>query len=642
MFDGPKTMGPRNDHPLPIPPVYGFHEAKKAIKEDSGRVILVEGEVDVWQMVSEGFNATIGTFGTSFGRDGLDFLSERGIREVVLLADADKAGKKFSARIASLHHPTLRIKIATLDVGDPDETIARDGPDAIQNAIDNACYGIEYLVGLALSKTVISVTDKIDLLLDLKSVVAEAPKVDQALAIQMLSEALALDAASIQDVFLDLDPGETQLHDRKSERTILANMLQSAEFAGRAIQDLDAMDFHMVRHAQVFTAISTLYRAGHEITVDTVAITLERAGAESAIKVLDSVAGLGTTMGAEFLIGSIREKSMRRQMVAIGRGLLADSSNPTIAPDLIAQAHMSHIARVVVGEDRGRTIDRLVDGVIDILHERMKNPSLIIGHDLGRDWQSLNRTIHGLQPGRLMVVAAPSGVGKTSAMIGMASQICVQNAVPGLILTLETDDKTLTSRLISHRSEVELEAIATGHVSKEDIALLHGAAAQIAASPLQIMQRGRTLEEAQALIRHDHMVRGTEVVWLDYVQLMRLADPGKNTRRDVELGMISEGLLTTALELNVAIVALAQINREGAKKHTKADHTDIAEAFKIAQDSDIFMTIMEKTDEEIEIDGAERGNRRARISKNRRDGKVGVTWDIMASLDVQRMREVIS
>lgn len=641
MFDGPKTMGPRNDHPLTLPEVYGFSEAKRAIKEASGVALLVEGEVDVWQMVAHGFDNTLGTFGTSFGADGLEFLAERGVREVVVIPDGDKAGRKFARRIASLHSQRVRVKIAHLASGDPDEILCRDGAEEIASAIGSAVYGMEYLVDEALQRPLTSGTDKIDLLLDLKPIVAEAPKVEQEIAVNRLAEELNLDPAAISDVFLDVDPGEAQLHDRRAERTVLANMLADAEFSGTAVQELGADDFHMGRHAQIFSAIALLYRQGHEITVDTVGITLERNKHESALKVLDSLAKVGTTMGADFLIGQIRDKSMRRQMVAIGRGLLSDASNPTIDPELIAQAQMSHIANVVVGEDRGRSIDTLVDTVVTTMHDRMENPSLIIGHDLGDDWQSLNRTIHGLQNGRLMVLAAPSGVGKSSAMAGMMSGIAVDQNVPTLCLTLEMDDRTLASRLVAHRSEVKLEQIATGHLSKEDVALVHGASAQLAASPLRIIQRGRTLEEAQAIIRHDRMVRGTEVVFLDYVQLMGLSDAGR-MRRDVELGKVSEGLLQIALELDIAVVALAQINREGAKAHTKADHTNIAEAFKIAQDADIFVTLMEKSVEEIEADGAELGNRKCKISKNRRDGKVGVAWHMHAQLDIQRIKEAIS
>lgn len=641
MFDGPKTMGPRNDHPLDLPLVYGFYEAKKAIKE-AGSVILVEGEVDVWQMVHEGFLNTIGTFGTSFGTAGLDYLAERGIREVYLLPDADKAGRKFAARVAAIHHPKLRIKIARLESGDPDESILRSGPADIQDAINHARYGIEYLVaGTLKDSTYRSQTDKIDVLLDIKPVVAAAPKIDQSLAISQLSEALEIDVASIQDFFLDVDPGETKLHDAKSERLILSQMMQDSEFAGAAIQSLVTEDFHMARHGQIYESIHKLYRDGHAVSVENIAIALERSGAESAIKVLDLIADLGASLGTGYLIDSVKEKSMRRQMVAIGKSLLSDASNPTISPDLIAQAQMSNIAQVVVGENRGVEIHALVDGVLDTMHKRMENPNLIIGHDLGEDWQSLNRTIHGLQNGRLMVLGAPSGVGKTSAMISFMSTIGVTNGTPTLCLTLETDDKTLTSRLIAHRSEVELERMATGHVGKIDVASIHAAAAQISASPLKIMQRGRTIEEAQALIRHDHMVRGTEVVFLDYVQLMGLANPG-NMRRDLELGMISQGLLHIAIELNIAIVALAQLNRSGAKKFTAADHTDVAEAFKIAQDADIFMILTEKSKEEIETDGIDAGNRRAKISKNRRDGRVDVAWNMMADLDIQRIREIIT
>ena len=131
------------------------------------------------------------------------------------------------------------------------------------------------------------------------------------------------------------------------------------------------------------------------------------------------------------------------------------------------------------------------------------------------------------------------------------------------------------------------------------------------------------------------------MVIVDYVQLMGLANPGRMSRHNI-VGEISRGLLDLALEIDIRVVALAQINRDGAKKFTAANHTDIGDAFKIAQDADIFITFTEKSPDEMESEGPEAGNRYCRINKNRRDGRTEVGWSMQADLAIQSVREVIT
>lgn len=635
-----KTLGPRKDHPLQIPPVYGFYEARKAIRE-TGTVILVEGEVDVWQMVANGYLNTCGSFGTSFGEEGIEWLRERGVKEVILLPDADEGGRKFANRISRLHPVGIRCKIAFLENGDPDEALLAGGTNVIEKALAEAKYGIEFLVRSAISAPSESITDKTDILADLRDVMAQCNKIEEELAVGLLSESLHLDKASIIDFFRDTEPGESKLYDVRSERAVLSKMMYDAKFIGEALTSIQASDFHLSRHAEVFNTISNLYRDNKSVDQNTVSIMLEMANS-SAINILDNIAQLGDVMGADVMLHSIREKSMRRQLESLGRGLLSDSKNPTLSPELVAQVIMSHMSQVVVGKDRSVSIDTLIDSVITTMHERAKNPDSIIGYDLGTDWQSLNRTIHGLQPGRFMVLAAPSGVGKTAVAIGWACRfgVFIDDPVPVLFITLETDENTLTTRMISHISNVQIEQMVTGYVSESDVKEVHNAAAELGAADIKITTQGRTLEEAQAYIMHDKMVRGTKVVILDYIQLMDVASKERGEGHHNIMGRISRGLFHLALDTDISMIALAQINREGAKKFTKADHTDIGDAFKIAQDADIFVTHMEKSQEEINESGIELGNRFSMINKNRRDGKVNVGWHSEADLAVQRVREI--
>lgn len=630
-----KTVTVNSDHPLPIPPIYGFYQARSHIRK-AKKVIIVEGEVDVWQMVSNGYGYTCGGFGTNISVEMLDWLYEHGVSEVIFMPDADEAGRKFARKVASIRHKHVAIKIAILKEGDPDEALLSD-PEIVSDALESAVYGVEYLVNDVLSRDIFTMSQKKDALRELQPIIAESTKVEGEMVVQILAERFGIDPIAVADFFLEEAPGAEKLYDTRAERSVLANAIANSEMTGRMVIALEPKDFYLRKHEQIATAISHLYRHGHEVSLATVEITLERMGFNEA---LDYVSTLDVDGPADFMIDVVKDKASRRYLQIIGRTLVTETVNPTYSTDQISQTAMAGVSRVVVGGDDGlKHVNGPLIEVMDQIHERAKNPQLIVGLDLGQDWSMLNRTIHGLQTKRYMVIAAPAGVGKTTAMISLSSRIAVDLETPSLILTFETDRETIIKRLIAHRSGVRLENIITGHLDEGMMQRVHDAAAEIGASPLVITERGQIYEEAQALIQHDVISRGTKTVFVDYIQLMNLSN-AKGIPRHQEVGNISRGFLDMARDLDLSVVALAQINREGLKKGGAAGHEDTGDSFKIAQDAMIFATMTEKDAEAIEEDGPEKGNRKLSISKNRADGQTGVFCFMHADPAIQRIMEV--
>jgi DNA primase len=114
----------------------------RAAAQKSGRVIAVEGYVDVIAMVEAGFGATVAPLGTALTEEQLQLLW-RMADEPVLLFDGDKAGRKAAHRAIDLALPHLKagrsLSFATLPEGqDPDDLIRRSGPDAMADVLAQA------------------------------------------------------------------------------------------------------------------------------------------------------------------------------------------------------------------------------------------------------------------------------------------------------------------------------------------------------------------------------------------------------------------------------------------------------------------------------------------------------------------------
>ena len=130
--------------------VYGIHLVKRIRKERKiDKIIIVEGQIDVITMNSNGFSPTVACLGTALTPKHAREL-KRFCDDVTLLFDGDEAGMKAASRsIGILVDNDLSVKVARLPKGyDPDEFLKNFGKEKMQSLIDNAKHYVEYLLDI--------------------------------------------------------------------------------------------------------------------------------------------------------------------------------------------------------------------------------------------------------------------------------------------------------------------------------------------------------------------------------------------------------------------------------------------------------------------------------------------------------------
>lgn len=185
---------------------------------------------------------------------------------------------------------------------------------------------------------------------------------------------------------------------------------------------------------------------------------------------------------------------------------------------------------------------------------------------------TLDAIIGGFRKTELSVVGATTSHGKTSFILSCALNQMKHGHRVGLV-SLETSHTRLTSQLAAmesrnHGKQASLHRIDTGKGTKEDFESMTNAVTWMA-SNMQCFILDKTdirLADMKKTIRRWVRKEKVDIIYIDYIQLMEGDDGAKNREREV--ASISRALKSLAMELNIPIVAISQLNDEPDEKNT--------------------------------------------------------------------------
>jgi replicative DNA helicase len=240
-----------------------------------------------------------------------------------------------------------------------------------------------------------------------------------------------------------------------------------------------------------------------------------------------------------------------------------------------------------------KKLDLIVYETLTLLEKIQSQDSLITGLDTG--YLTLNKYLNGWQNSDLVIIGARPATGKTAFCLNLVTNIVRQN-IPCAVFSLEMSSKQLVDRLISNVSNIEAYRLKSGDLTESNWTTLH---TQQWTFPLYIDDTA-SLNILDFKARARRMVKdlGVKFIVVDYLQLMTTYDTGN---REQQLGSISRGLKATAKELNIPIIALAQLSRDVEKSNRLPMLSDLRESGSIEQDADIVMFLHNQTDPMNEI-----------------------------------------
>jgi replicative DNA helicase len=221
--------------------------------------------------------------------------------------------------------------------------------------------------------------------------------------------------------------------------------------------------------------------------------------------------------------------------------------------------------------------------------------------------QDLDRKLGGLHPSDLIVLAARPSMGKTALGANIAFNVARNYAYEVLpdgtrrtsrggvvaFFSLEMSSEQLAMRVLAEITEVPSDRIRKGEINATEFGLIRDAAAEISQAPLFIDDTGGiSIAKLAARARRLKRTAGLDLIVVDYLQLVTGAGASRMDNRVQEVTQITQGLKTLAKELDVPVLALAQLSRQVENREDKKPQlADLRESGSIEQDADVVMFI---------------------------------------------------
>ena len=256
-------------------------------------------------------------------------------------------------------------------------------------------------------------------------------------------------------------------------------------------------------------------------------------------------------------------------------------------------------------------------------------------------FEDVDRHLSGLRDGAMYTIAARPGMGKSTMAMNIAEHLAVNCRIPTAFFSLEMSEDELNQRILANRTGANLQAFYRHDISKQEReSIMHEMQNEIPViqkAPLHLCSRtDMTISQLRAEARRMVSGREIKIIIVDYLQLIG-GEARKNSTRVDEVGLISRGIKQMALELNVPVIALAQLNRSIENDGERLPRlADLRESGSIEADSDCVLFIHRPTG------GAVEGGRmlcQIVIGKNR-NGAMG-KFDICFNRDYSRFENIM-
>jgi len=399
----------------------------------------------------------------------------------------------------------------------------------------------------------------------------------------------------------------------EAEQALLGAVLANNRAFEKVADFLRPEHFADEIHGRIFGACGTLIERGQIANAITLKNLFEQeqalAEAGGARYLADLQKSVVTVINAADYGRTIHDLHLRRELIALGE----DVVNDAFAQDLdssatnqieAAEQKLYNLAEVGQTESGLRDFKSAVIEAVEMTEAALRRDSHVAGVSTG--FRDLDRQLGGLHRSDLVILAARPSMGKTSLASNIAynaasakrrekgpdgSEVEVPDTVAYFSLEMSTEQ--LATRIISEQAHVRSDAMRRGEIRNDEFDRIFETSRHLYSLPLFIDDSpALTLPALRTRARRLKRQHGLSLIVVDYLQLMQ-GPPGRRQENRVqEVSEITRGLKAVAKELDVPVLALAQLSRQTEQRDDKRPQlSDLRESGSIEQDADVVMFI---------------------------------------------------
>lgn len=388
--------------------------------------------------------------------------------------------------------------------------------------------------------------------------------------------------------------GRMMPHDEVAEKSLLGAIIINNEILPEVLTIVRPRDFYEKRHQIIFQAIVDLYDQHKPVDLLTLTAELKSTKQLNTIGKASYLAELSNFVPAashaKAYADIVERASVRRRLINAGTQIAEKAyEDDADAGNLIgdAERELFEVSDKIVKSDYV-SIDDLLADAFDRIDELHRNKGALRGLKTG--FRDLDKKTAGFQKGDLIIIGARPAMGKTTFAQNLTYNIATINKKGVLFFSMEMAANEIIDRMISDVSGVDNWKMRTGNLTDEEFQKIGDAMDEMDGLPIYIDDTSSmTIVELRNKARramHDHDIG---IVVVDYLQLIQGSDRYKGNRVQ-EVTEISRGLKILARELEIPVVALAQLSRNvTGRDDPRPVLSDLRESGSIEQDADLVM-----------------------------------------------------
>ena len=389
-----------------------------------------------------------------------------------------------------------------------------------------------------------------------------------------------------------LDETRKQPHSIECEEVAIASCLlvEDGSIYDTVSQIITPSDFFKTSHRIIFDAIGYLVKEGTDVSELTLLERLRTAGLEDSVGGIDSIYHIlnstETPVQAKWAAGVIKEKSKLRQIIRVAR-LASEEAYEDQQSEIISSKLEGELQSLADIEDgTNGSISHAASALRDEYKAMLNGTYVASALPTGISQLDDKLNNGGIGNGEVLIIAAPTSCGKTQLALNIVLRAGVTDGVAGLYFSFEMPAKQLANRMTQTASACNMKQLKEGVMKPEHQKRVWEAVSKLEASPIYTEHYVRSIDELRSKARTAKRKHGIKWIVVDYLQLVPW---NSKMKKNDGIAEVSHQIKLMAMELDLPVILLAQVNREGAKRGSGLTLYDLKDSGDIENDADVIL-----------------------------------------------------